>query len=111
MLIKNESIFVNIYFPKPKSILLDILNGPPNKSDKSDHLIKHINDVFTGTGALDNQECYLQGDLNINLLLHKKETFSIKTYRKKWPKLVTSNKRLSKFLLLLFFGTINFGTN
>ena len=63
--------------PKSKPILLSILYRPPNKSD----FVKHINNVFTETGALDRQECYLPGDLNINLILDEKEYFSKKSYR------------------------------
>ena len=39
-------------------ILLGILYRPPDKPD----FIKHINNVFTETGILDKQECYLLGD-------------------------------------------------
>ena len=39
-------------------ILLRILYRPPDKPD----FIKHINNVFTETGILDKQECYLLGD-------------------------------------------------
>ena len=47
-------------------------------TDKS-HFVKHINDIFTGTGILNKQVCYLKGDLNIILLLDEKEFFSNKT--------------------------------
>ena len=50
-----ESIFVDIFLPKSKPILLGILYRPPVKSD----LVERINNVFTGTGVLDKQECYL----------------------------------------------------
>ena len=73
----TESIFVDIFFPKSKPILLGILYRPPNKSD----FFKHINNVFTKTGVLDKQECYLLGGLNIDLILDKKEIFSNKSYR------------------------------
>ena len=62
--------------PKSKPILLGILYRPPDKSD----FVKHINNVFTETGVLDKQECYLLGDLNINLILEEKEIFSNKRY-------------------------------
>ena len=73
----TESIFVNIFLTKSKPILLGILYRPPDKSD----FVKHINNVFTGTGFLGKQECYLLRDLNINLILEKKEIFSNKSYR------------------------------
>ena len=64
----TESIFVNIFFlPKSNPILPGILYRPPNKSDFD----KHIN-VFTETRVLDKKDCYLLGDLNINLTLDEK---------------------------------------
>ena len=47
--------------------------------DKLD-FVQHINNVFTETGGLDKQECYLLRDLNFNLLLDKIEIFSNKSY-------------------------------
>ena len=69
----TESIFVDIFLPKSKPILLGILYRPPDKSD----FVKHINNVFTETGVLDKQECYLLGDLNINLILDEKVIYQI----------------------------------
>ena len=63
-----ESIFVGIYLPKSKPILLCILCKPPDKSD----FVKRFNNALKETGVLDKQECYLLGDLNINLLLDEK---------------------------------------
>ena len=71
----TESIFVDIFLPKSKPILLGILYKPPDKSD----FVKHINNVFTETGVLDKQECYLLGELNINLIRDEKEIFSSKS--------------------------------
>ena len=72
----TKSIFVDIFLPKSKPILLDTLYKPPDKSE----FVKYINNVFTETGVLDKQECYLLGDLNINLILDEKEIFSNKSY-------------------------------
>ena len=74
-----QSIFVEIYLPKPKAILLGILYRPPDfvKSD----FVKHINNIFIETKILHKQESYLLGDLNINLLLDKKEIFSNKSHK------------------------------
>ena len=47
----TENIFVDIFLPKSKPILLGILYRPSDKSD----FVKHINKVFTETGALDNK--------------------------------------------------------
>ena len=62
--INIKSIFVNIYLTKSKLVLLGILYRPPHQSN----FLKQINNIFTETGVLDKQECYLQGDLDINLL-------------------------------------------
>ena len=61
----TQSIFVDIFLPISEPILLGILYRPPDKSD----FVKRINNVFTETGVLDKQECYLLRDLNINLIL------------------------------------------
>ena len=75
---KTESIFVDIFFLlKSKPILLGILYRPPDESD----FVKHIYNVFTETGALDRQQCYLLGDLNINITIDEKEIFSNKSYK------------------------------
>ena len=50
----TESIFTDIFLPKSKPILLGILHRQPDKSD-------FINNVFTETGVLDKQDCYLLG--------------------------------------------------
>ena len=73
----TKSIFVDIFLPKSNPILLGILYRPPDKSD----FVKHINNVFTETGVSDKHECYLLGDLNINLILDEKEIFSNKSYK------------------------------
>ena len=57
--------------------LIQSLHRAPNKSD----FIKHINNLFTETWVSDKEECYILGDLNINLILDEKETFSNKSYR------------------------------
>ena len=54
---------LTLFQPKSKPVLLGILY----RSNKPD-FVKNIN-VFTETGVLDKQECYLLGDLTINLLL------------------------------------------
>ena len=62
--IKTESIFFDIFLPKAKPILVGILYRPPDKND----FIKNLEETFTGCDILENQECYLLGDFNINLL-------------------------------------------
>ena len=72
----TESIFVEIFLPKSKSILFVILYRPPDKLD----FVKHINNVFIETGVLGKQEFYLLRDLNINLILDEKDLLSNKSY-------------------------------
>ena len=74
--INPQSIFVHIYLLKSKPILLAISYRPPNKSD----FVKHIDDVFTETGVLDKEECYLLGESNTNPH-YGKEIFGNKIYR------------------------------
>ena len=96
----TASIFVNIFLSKSKPILLGILYRPSDKSD----FVKRINNVFKETGVLDKEEeCYLLRDLNVNLILGKKEIFSNKSYR-------TNGQNLPPLtsLLLLFSRTTNF---
>ena len=47
----TESIFVDIFLPQSKPILMSILYRPPDKSD----FVTHIN-VLTETGVLDKHE-------------------------------------------------------
>ena len=68
---------LTFFLPKSKPIILGILYRPPNKSD----FVKHINNAFTKTGVLDKLDCYLRGDLKINLILDEKEIFSNKSER------------------------------
>ena len=74
--------------PKFKSILLGILYRASDKSN----FAKHSYHVFTETGVLDKQECYLLQDLNINLILDEKEIFSNKSYRSNTQNLLPLTK-------------------
>lgn len=67
-----ESIFVKTYLRKSRPVLLGILYRPPSKSE----FVRHTHNVFTETGVLDKQQCYLLGDSNINLLFGKKKKLS-----------------------------------
>ena len=69
--------------------------------DKLD-FVKHINNVFTETGILDKQECYLLRDLNINLLLDKREIFSNKSYKKNGQNLPSLTKGYLDFCFSFF---------
>ena len=94
-----ESIFIDIYLPKPKPVVLGILCRSPDESD----FVKHINNVFTETGVLEKQEL----ELNANLLLDEIEIFSNKSYRTNGQHLAPQ-RTIS--LILLFSGTTNSGT-
>ena len=69
--------------------------------DKLD-FVKHVNNVFTETGILDKQECYLLRDLNINLLLDKREIFSNKSYKKNGQNLPSLTKGYLDFCFSFF---------
>ena len=59
-----ENIFIDILLPKTKPILIGILYRPPDQSGFLDKLSNAIND----TTNFDNQEVYILGDLNLNLI-------------------------------------------
>ena len=60
-----ENIFLDIFLPKAKPILIGILYRPPDQSRLLDKLSTAISSCF------DNQELYILGDLNINLIINK----------------------------------------
>ena len=64
----TESIFIDIFLPKTKTILVGILYRPPDKND----FVKDFEETFTGCHNLGKQECHLLEDFKINLL-HKGE--------------------------------------
>ena len=49
---------------------------PPGKND----FVKNHEETFTGCNILENQECYLLGDFNINLLHNGKNIFGKQRY-------------------------------
>ena len=67
----TESIFIDIFLPKAKPTLVGILYRPPDKND----FVKKFEETFAGCDILENQECYLLGDFNINLLHNGKNIF------------------------------------
>ena len=54
----TESIFIDIFLPKTKLILIGILYRPPDKND----FVKNLEETFTNCNILDKQDCYLLGD-------------------------------------------------
>ena len=59
-----ETIFIDISLPKSKPILVGVLHRPPEKPD----FIEHLNNSLKESNISNNQECYLIGDFNANLL-------------------------------------------
>ena len=73
-----EKIFFDILLPNSKPILVGIIYQPP---DQSGFLTK-LTDAIKGTEFFEEQEVYILGDFNINLL-------NKKTLRKSYPKYYT----------------------
>ena len=65
-----ENIFLDIFLPKTKLILIGILYRQPVQSGFLDKLSTAI----SKTSCFDNQEVYILGDLNINLINNQKHT-------------------------------------
>ena len=59
-----ESIFVEVFFPKSKPILVGLLYWSPNKH----RFIKYLQNPLKENNISNIQECYLIGDFNVNLL-------------------------------------------
>ena len=70
-----ENIFFDILLPNSKPILVGIIYRPPDQSG----FLNNLADAINGTEKFDEQEVYILGDFNINLL-HKE------TLRKNYPK-------------------------
>ena len=66
---ETENLFFDILLPKTKPILVGIAYRPPNQSRFLERLTSAIN---TNTNDFANQEVYILGDLNINLMNSKK---------------------------------------
>ena len=60
--INTESIFIEIFLPKSKPVLIGILYRPPDKYD----FVNCLERTFSDTNVFQSQECYLLGDININ---------------------------------------------
>ena len=65
-----ENIFFDILLPKTKPILIGILYRPPEQSKFLDNLSTSISQTF----GFNEQEVYILGDLNINLINSQKHT-------------------------------------
>ena len=68
--INTESIFIEIFLPKSKPVLIGISYRPPDKYNS----VNCLERAFSDTNAFESQECYLLGD-NTNLQPKDKEIF------------------------------------
>ena len=59
-----ENIFIDIFLPKTKPILVGIVYRPPDQSGFLELLSEAIGD----TNSFDDQEVYILGDLNIDMI-------------------------------------------
>ena len=75
-------IFIEIFLPKSKPVLIGTSYRPPDKYD----LVNYLERTFSDTNVFESQECYLLGDININLQAKDKEIFRHKLAN-------TTNKR------------------
>ena len=55
----TESIFIEIFLPTSKPVLIGILHRPPDKYD----FVNCLECTFSDTNVFESQECYLLGDL------------------------------------------------
>ena len=59
-----ENVFLDLFLPKSKPILVGILYRPPN----SNGFLKKLDVAISKTENFDNQEVFILGDLNIDLM-------------------------------------------
>ena len=63
-----ENIFLDIFLPKTRPILIGILYRPPDQSG----FVDKLSSAISKTSCFNNQEVYILGDLNINLINSQK---------------------------------------
>ena len=63
-----ENIFLDIFLPKTRPILIGILYRPPDQS----LFLDKLSSAISKTSCFNNQEVYILGDLNINLINSQK---------------------------------------
>ena len=71
-----ENIFLDILLPKTKPILIGIVYRPPDQYDFLEHFSEAINNTYNFV----NQEVYILGDFNINLIKNKHISNLMKPY-------------------------------
>ena len=77
-----EHIFIDILLPNSKPILIGILHRPPDQLGFLDKVSSAIGDM----GNFDEQEVYILGDLNYNLLNEDNYIFEGKNPKNKVPR-------------------------
>ena len=85
----TESIFIEIFLPRSKPVLIGILYRAPDKYD----FVNCLERAFSDTNVFESQGCYLLGDFNINFQPKDKEIFrhkSANTINKVIPHFTTS---------------------
>ena len=71
------NIFLDLFLPKSKPILVGILYRPPNSSG----FLKKLDVAISKTENFDNQEVFILGDLNIDLMSRRaSKSIGIKRY-------------------------------
>ena len=55
----TESIFIEIFLPRSKPVLIGILYRPPDKYD----FVNCLERTFSDTNVFESQECYLLGEI------------------------------------------------
>ena len=93
MRLNTESIFTEIYLPKPKPFIVSILYRPPDKVD----CVNCIEQILREYNTLETQNYYLLRNLNINLLFKGKEIFSNKIAKIAYKKMLPLTKRYLEF--------------
>ena len=59
-----ENIFIDIFLPKTKPILVGIVYRPPDQST----FLELLSEAICDTDSFDNQEVYILGDLNVDMI-------------------------------------------
>ena len=87
--INAKSIFIEILLHKSKLVIIGVLCRPPDKYD----FVNCLERTFSDTNVFESQECYLLGDIDINLQPKDKKIFrhkSANTINKEIPHLTRS---------------------
>ena len=73
--INAESIFIEVFLPKSKPVLIGIIYRRPDKYD----FVNYLERTFSDTNPIESQECYFLGDISTILQPKDKEIFRNKS--------------------------------